>query len=271
LEGTIGQNAVRLFVETAGYPKEAGLWGMYFYTRYWTPIPLEGEQLSANSIQLLEGDPSDSPLRPRFDLTMSGEAVTGTWTSADGRRGVPVHLRRVAQPAAYDTAIRNAQRFTDVRWPMEFSYPVGWFLKVTGTTLVLRSPDPEDMLSDNVLTCERGRGLPSAPPPEGEPVHFQGSYYRTHDGWRVEEAPGPGANCDDGPTCASPTVRKVRSTLLMSAEASYRVFGPWGYGGLADSREYLVIDGSEWAHCFDRLLDSNDRIQPRAKPRPKGR
>jgi hypothetical protein len=268
LEGTIGQSAtVRLFVEPAGYPKMSGLWGMYYYTRYWTPIPLEGEHLSPDTIRLYEGEPNgNSPSRPRFDLNVSEPAtVTGTWTSGDGRRTLPVRLRRIAQPAAYETAIQNSRRFADTRWPIEFNYPAGWFLEVTGKKLVMRSPDPKDMLFRNFLECARGRGLPSVPVVEEAVVHFQGSYYRASEGWRVDTGPGPGPDCEgrEGRNCETPKTRQAGSAILMSAHIYYRSYGPWGYAGIAGAREHLVIDGSDWVHCFDRLLDSDDRIRPR--------
>ncbi len=62
-------------------------------------------------------------------------------------------------------------------------------------------------------------------------------------------------------------MRQVGSTVLMSAEVGYRAHNPWGYAGISEAREHLVIDGAEWVHCFDRLLDSEDRIQPRTMPR----
>ncbi len=191
--------------------------------------------------------------------------MTGTWTSGDGRRTLPVRLRRIARPAAYEAAIQNPRRFADTRWPIEFNYPAGWFLEVTGTKLVMRSPDPLYMLFRNVLECKRGRGLPGVPVVEGAVVHFQGSYYRVSEGWRVDTGPGPGTDCRgrEGRNCEPPKTRQAGSALLMSADIDYRSHGPWGYAGIAGAKEHLVIDGSEWVHCFDRLLDSEDRIRPR--------
>lgn len=41
-EGTVGNATVRVYVEDAGWPKEDGLWGVYYYTMHWSPLPLEG-------------------------------------------------------------------------------------------------------------------------------------------------------------------------------------------------------------------------------------
>jgi hypothetical protein len=117
----------------------------------------------------------------------------------------------------------NPRRFADARWPMEFSYPMGWFLEVTGTKLVVRSPDPQDMLFGNALECERGRGLPRVPAVEGAIEHFQGSYYRAHVGLQVVAGPVPDMN-SQGRNCETPKTRPAGSTLLMSAETGYRAY-----------------------------------------------
>jgi hypothetical protein len=160
-------------------------------------------------------------------------------------------------------AIQQPRRFADPRWPFEFSYPAGWFIHVTGAELVLRSPDPQDMLADNELQCEHGSGLPSVPDARSESQRFQGSFYLDHSGWKVQMGPG---FCERE-NCESPKTRMMGPATFMSAEVAYRTGNVWGYGGMGDAREYLVIEGSEWAHCFDRLLDSEDRIQPRTRQR----
>jgi hypothetical protein len=79
LEGVVGQATVRAYIGDAGYPKTEGLWGMYYYTKYWTGIPLEGDWIAAGRIRLFEGDPGNSGPKPRFDLRVSGSGpVTGT-------------------------------------------------------------------------------------------------------------------------------------------------------------------------------------------------
>jgi hypothetical protein len=62
---------------------------------------------------------------------------------------------------------------------------------------------------------------------------------------------------------ARPNVRTTGTTTIMSAPQGYRVYNIWGYGGIASVTEYLAIDGSDWVHCMDGLLDTDDRIQPR--------
>ncbi|MDO8794064.1 MAG: hypothetical protein Q7J25_05535 [Vicinamibacterales bacterium] len=260
LEGSIGPGAaVRVFIESAGWPKDGGLWGMYYYTKYWTPIALEGDWISPGRILMYEGDPgAESRLRPRFDLQLSAQgAVTGAWTSADGRRRLPVRLHRIARPPPFDIAIQRARRFADPRWPIEISYPEGWFLQVTDMELVVRSPDPQDMLFDNELRCERGRGLPPVPGEQDEPQAFQGGFYRTRAGWRVRVSNLRELGLE------VPRTRVVGSMTFMSAETAYRAHNAWGYAGIGEGKEHLMIDGYEWVLCYDRLLDSDDRIQPR--------
>lgn len=267
LEGRVGGDTVRVFIEAAGSPKESGLWGFYYRTKDWTPIPIEGEELAPGSIQMYELDPRlDSRNGSRLDLTLATRDITGTWTSSDEGRTLPVRLRRVPQPASYQVALKKSpRRFADPRWPMEFPYPAGWLLQVSASKLLLRSPDPLDMMFDNVLTCKRGRGLPSATV-EVPFKHFMGSFFRTPDGWMVASAPM--SDCP-GHSCKAPSIRRVGSTLFMRSEIGYRSHNPWGYAGIADADEYLIVAGSEWAHCRDRLLDSDTRIQPKAQgPKP---
>jgi hypothetical protein len=261
LEGTIGPDtAIRMFLESCSLREDVVLWGVYYETKDGAPIPLQGDWLSSSTIRMNMGTSIDVA-SPRFDLNISGQsAVTGTYTAGDGQPVLPVRLRRVAQPAAYEVAIRkNPQRFADPRWPIEFAYPAGWLLQVTDTELVLRSPDPKGMLDDTVLECSRGSGLPSVPGVGEDPVHFQGGFYRTRTGWVVQET-----QVSD---FLPPKTRRVGSTMLMSAEMYNGAYGPWGNLGLAAYTQYLAIDGTEWAHCSDRLLDSEQRIQPRALSR----
>ena len=134
LEGTVGSALVRVYLGDAGYPKkDGGLWGMYYYTKFWTPIPLDGDWVAPGRVRLLEGDPLDeTSLKPRFELTIpaSGPA-TGTWTSADGRRVLRNALRRISKPPEY-AAAGLTRRFTDANWLITFRYPASWRLQVNG-------------------------------------------------------------------------------------------------------------------------------------------
>jgi hypothetical protein len=262
LEGSIGPDAVvQLFIESAGWPKKGGLWGICYYTKYWTPISLDGEWVSPGRIVMNELDPvTDAPSGARFDLQLSADgAVTGTWISVDGRR-LPVRVRRVAQPAAFEIAIQKARRFAQPPWPVEITYPEGWFFQATDTSLVLRSPDPHDMFFDNELRCERGRGLPPVPAEREEPIPFHEGFYRAHDGWRVQVTSLVDAEL------SLPKTRTMGSVTFMSAETAYRAHNAWGYSGIREAKAYLVIDGDEWVYCVDRLLDTEGRIRPRSSP-----
>jgi hypothetical protein len=260
LEGNIGRRSLRMFLEAAGWPKDDGVWGVYYYTDDRFPITLEGERLPNGVIRVYEGDPGDSREdRARMDLSF-GSAVTGTWMPADGGKTLPVRLRRTKQPAPFEIAVRNARRFANPGWLMELTYPAGWFLEASGTHLKLRSPDPQDMMFDNALTCNRGRGLPRVPGANEAAVEFEGSFFRTHDGWRIEGSPT--AHCERD-SCVVPKTRQVGTMIIMSGEASYRSHNGWGYAGIAETIQYLLIDGEDWVHCVDRLLDSDSRITPR--------
>jgi len=252
-----------MFVEAAGYPKNEGLWGVYYRTDDWTPVPMEGEELEPGRIRMFELLPSlSSRTGARLDLTLPKRGdVSGTWWSFEEGQTRAVRLRRVPQPPSYETAItKKTRRFADPRWPFEFSYPADWLMSASAESLVLRSHDPQAMLSGNTLTCERGSGLPVASP--DEPFkEFRGSYYRTRDGWMV--AAGPASNCP-GSSCEAPKTRRHGATLIMSAATSYRAHNPWGYAGIGEGMQYLIVAGNEWAHCFDGVLDSEARIQPKA-------
>jgi hypothetical protein len=125
LEGRIGDATVRMFVESAGFPKNAGLWGLYYDTARWEPIVLDGDWSAAGRIRLYEGVPSPEP-RASLDLVLTSQGAAGTWTSEDGSETRRVQLRRAKPPAAFDVAIRNPRRFVDRRWPIELTYPAGW-------------------------------------------------------------------------------------------------------------------------------------------------
>ena len=271
LEGTIGKDAsVRLYIETAAHPKSAGpqpdgLWGMYYYTKYWAAIPIDGacvtvgDCLSTGRLHLEEGDPyRNAALKPRLDLEVqSSGQVTGSWTSADGTRKLPVRLRKIPQPEPYDVAIQHPTRFADPRWLITFEYPQEWFLGVTETTLLLRSRDPMYLLFDKELRCTRGSRLPRAPKDDSL-WHLNGDFYLSRDGWVVKSSLSDQRE--------RPNIRKEGTAVIMSAESGYRGSTPWGYGGITSSNEYLFIDGAEWVQCTDRLF-LFDRIGVRTPAR----
>jgi len=262
LEGTIGAAAVRVYIADAGWPKESGIRGIYYYTRYWTPLPLDGDWVDDQHIRLIEGDADNNYPQPRVDLTLSNStAVTGTWTSAKGDRTVPVRLRRVPQPPSFATAIKQKVRFDDPRWPISLDYPRGWRFEASEGRLLLRSPDPKDMLYENELSCEQGSGVPDAPGPEEPDEPFISPFYWTRDGWRVGTSLVEGCDADN---CEKPKTRPEKYGRFMRAEAGYRSSSPWGYGGLGSMEVYLVVIGDRWVACQDRLLDSHQRIRLRA-------
>ena len=225
---------------------------MYYYTKYWTPIPIDGacitagDCLSNGRLRLAEGDPQDAAVKPTFDLEVeSSGQVTGNWTSADGARKLSVRLRKIPQPKPYDVAIQQPIRFADPRWLITFDYPQGWFLGVTETTLLLRSPDPMYLLFDKELRCSRGSRLPTAPTDDSL-RHLNGDFYLSRDGWVVKSGLLDRRE--------RPNIRKQGTAVILSAESGYRGYTPWGYSGIASSNEYLFIDGAEWVQCMDRLF-----------------
>ena len=258
LEGTVGSAAVRVYIGDAGWPKSSGLWGMYYYTRYWSPLPLDGDWSGPGQIRLTEGEPGASAAQARFDLNVSArQSVDGTWTSADGRRVVPVKLRRVPKPPRFEIAIRRARLFSDPKWPITLRYPAGWRLDVTDTTLALRSPDPEDMIFNNELRCVRGSGVLAPPNTAASPIEFEWPFFRGATGWLV--ATDLAGECDTA-ACQPAQSRRIGNAEFMTATAGYRGHFPWGYMGLAEASFHFVVIGDEWAHCSDRVLDDATRI-----------
>jgi hypothetical protein len=231
---------------------------VYYYTKDWSPLPLDGDWTAPGQIRLAEGDPGDTAAKPRFDLKVSQtRAVEGTWTSADGRRVLPVTLTRVPKPPSFEVAIHRAQQFVHPKWPIRLTYPVGWRLDFSDDDLTLRSSDARDMLFENELHCVRGTGLPPAPLPGEPPVEFARPFFRGESGWLVET--GLSGDCMTE-TCEPPQSRGGGAGAFMKASMSYRSQGPWGYMGLADAPVYLVVVGQAWARCSDRLLDRDTRI-----------
>lgn len=264
LVGTIGGGLrVHMFIGEPGAPKKSGLWGTYFYDAHWEPIPLEGAVLPTGDYEFWEGDPSTPPdARARFTLHF-GSVVTGTWR--DGTRTLPIRLTRTAQPAPFKDAIRHARRFADPRWPFTFKYPDGWMLRVDDTDLLLRSPDPEDMLYQNELACQRGHGVPAPPPPGEPPRPFAetSSFYRTASGWVVADG-NLMQDCQDRDSdCAHASVRQSGNLIIVSADVGYRAYTVWGYAGAAERSEYLILRGDDWVSCADRLIYDEGRwIEP---------
>jgi hypothetical protein len=270
-EGTIGNNLrVRMYVGaplwTAGFPREATLWGAYFYNTQRKLIPLDGATLPSGIVRLFEGARDNPGGRAVFDLNLTQHTtVSGAWTSADGVRRLPVRLRRIAKPKAYANALRNPRTFQDPRWPFTFKYPAEWSLQVTRTTLQLQSADPLDMLLGDSLYCERGGKLPQRPRAGTLPVPFEGSFYRAHDGWVVQSDMLD--SCDESDSrCVKPNTRRRDATVMMDTSMGYRSHSPWGYAGLKEASEYLVIAGSAWAHCIDGAFEGGQ--QPVRQPAP---
>jgi hypothetical protein len=269
LEGTIGRGLrVHMYIGEAGWPMDHGLWGMYFYDSRWEPLPLEGARLPSGDLELFEGDPGrDAEPRARFRLHPGG-SVTGTWTSADGARTLTVNLARTRKPDPYDVAIRRPRRFIDPRWPFSFAYPDGWLVRAGETRLLVRSPDPEDMIFDTELACERGHGVPPAPRADAPPQLFRDTtFYRTPNGWvtsrgGMQDCAEPGTRCDPA------TSRTTGGLTVLSAEVGYRAYNAWGYAGEADRSDYLILRGDEWATCVNRLFPSDGSwIEPAAAGR----
>jgi len=232
------------------------LWGIYYDTKDWTPVPLEGDWTPPGRIRLFEGDPRDEGPKPRFDLSISESAVDGTWTSADGQETLRVRLRRIPKPAPFKVAIGRARHFADARWPITLSYPADWRLDVGDSDLELQSPDPFDMLFDNNLSCVRGRGLPSSPGPEDPPEKLKWPWFRGRSTWLFQSGDG---DCTTDRCEVAESEQRGAGTFFRG-DVGYRMYGPWGYMGLADESSYLAIVGQEWVVCGDRLLDTDARI-----------
>jgi len=261
LEGTVGRAPVRMFVGPGGFPLPDGhIWGAYFYTRAWEFIPLDGERLASGVIRVYEGDPTlPQKSRAHLDMTLDSTGADGTWTSADGARKLPVELHKIAKPPLFKDAMAHPKTFADPNWPITFTYPDTWSLKNSGTSLVVQSPDPFDMIFENQVECERGTH-PPPPPAAGEPPkEFRDGFYRTRDGWVV--AKSTTQLCDEPDSkCVAPHARSSRRAVLMDADIGYRAHNPWGFAGMGEAVGYLAIDGDRWAYCFDRVFDSRDRI-----------
>lgn len=268
LEGTVGSLRIRAFVGEQGWPRDSAFWGMYYDVNTWMPIALDGDWIGPARIRLSEGDPRDERPKPHFLLNVSGRAVEGTWTSADGHETRRVRLNRIARPPQFADAIRRGRRrFDDSRWPIAFDYPAGWRLDVSDSELTLRSPDPGEWLFDNELSCTRGQGLPTAPAPGDPPTEFQFAFFRGRDGWLAEQASGRWCEVDD--SCVAPSARTFPNGTLMSAAIGYRMYGPHGHGyrGMADADAHLIVAGrNEWVVCRDRLFDSPARLEVPRRP-----
>ena len=258
LEGTIGGQKVRMYLESAR-PDTETVFGIYYYERYGEPIVLASVASSAGSLVFNECDACDDLSGvPRLVLEMGRAGalrVRGTWTSADGRRTLPVSLRRVGDFVT-SVPVSDLRRFADTRWPITFMYPAGWFVSVTPYELSVRPPDPEEMVWRNELRCEQGRGLPAPPAPGEPPVEFDPPFVRTPFGWRVTASPS-------GDDLKEPNVRGD----VMSGTVGYSHGARWPLPGIFEEVKHLLVSGETWVLCTDRLGLDDEKMNLRLKRR----
>jgi hypothetical protein len=77
-EGTVGDATIRAYVGDAGWPKPNGFVGIYYYTKYWTPLRSTVTWIAPGRIGSLKGDPDSEAPKPRFDLNLSRSGAVGT-------------------------------------------------------------------------------------------------------------------------------------------------------------------------------------------------
>lgn len=160
--------------------------GSYFYKRYLKDIPLSGEFTAERDVTLRDNDAEGKPAgiftlhfeekdprRTRGGSSpLTEDVFTGTWTSADGKKTLPVHLKlahivggepghRYPVAGAEDDALieRNAQAFCravekgDRQAVAKLTrYPLGFFL---GGRRV-KAANQQDFLKnyDRIFTAE---------------------------------------------------------------------------------------------------------------------
>jgi len=246
LEGTIGDAKVRIYLESPFTPDVDTVYGVYYYERYGEPIVLKGLPAADDYIALGECDECEKPDSVNIMRLKIGApnalVVEGTWTSADGTRSLPVRLRRVEEFVKQNVA-RTLRKFADRRWPIEFMYPAEWLVIVTPQRLVVRPPDPEDMLWRNELECKQGHGVPDAPVREDESVEIDDIFLRTSSGWRIDS--GFGIN--------EATVRRYATGTVISGDVAYKHGALWPLPGIFEEARHLVLSGNTWVTCSDRL------------------
>src|SRR5688572_6755371 len=236
-----------MYLDSPFTPTMDTVYGVYYYERFKQPIVMTSEPAPNGYLALGECEPCDAPAAPHHRLLLKVDSpdaptLTGTWTSADGTRTLPVTLRRVGEFVT-DAPITRLQKFTDPRWPIEFMYPAGWFVSVTSRELLVQSPDPEDMVWRRELACDQGRGVPRVPARGEEPVEFDYPFFRTSSGWQVDTWMGMEAA----------DVERYGTAIHMSSDVTNKGAPLWPSPGLFEETRHLVVSGDRWVSCTERL------------------
>jgi hypothetical protein len=234
LEGTIGHSRVRVYLERGG----AAVVGIYYYTRQGKPLVLEGAWGADGDVRLRESTVREGDETGAIEGRLSPAGLTGVWTSPDGARRLPVKLRSVPTPPCDGRG--PWRRFEAPDWPVTFSYPASWLLRVDGDQLLVSCPDPAAMLSEPAgVTVRRGAGVES---------FDQGSFARCAGKWYV--AAIDRCACDSLESCVLAAEKPRDGMVVVDTQTQWRgQCRLGGYTGLVDAKGalYLIDGGRRWA------------------------
>jgi len=233
LEGTIGQEPVRMVLERGGEVAVA----TFYYTADWVPVFLGGRWKEGDNIEVTattEDDTETGRLEGR--LTTSG--FVGTWTQPGYNNAVPVRLKIVPQPKC--DASGPWKLFDDARWPITFSYPASWRVTVQDDgDLTLTCPDPEQMayMGFNIWLSQGRRVDPEA-----------SGFFQCVGQWRY----GLGCDCENLGNCEAATVSHRKGmTILGGDEREWRVYcRNGGYVAQGDGHYHVLLIDDRWVQLY---------------------
>lgn len=232
LQGSVGQNQVRMYLERGGEVVVGVLYDM----QNWRPLILGGRWKEGGIVELTARI-EDAPFG-QLNGRIIGGGFAGSW-KAQGNVAIesgPVRLKAMPRPNCGQLA-GTLRQFSDPQWPVTFSYPGSWRLEAQADRLDLTCPDPSAMAySDFNINVTQG-SLAN----EGNQA---GNFVRCGGTWRY----GRSCNCDNPGACEVAEVKdRDGITILAGDEQEWRVYcRSGGYVGEGYGSDRLLLINNRW-------------------------
>jgi len=232
LEGSLGPRRVRMYLGRGG---EAVV-GVLYDTENWLPLILGGRWKEGGVVELTARI-EDTPVG-QLDGRVMTAGFAGFWKPQRNIaiKNGPVRLKTISQPNC--TQLTGAlRRFSDLQWPVTFSYPDSWRLNVQADALRLTCPDPSAMAySDFDIKVIQG-SLAS----KGDGA---GNFVRCGGTWRY----GRFCDCDNLDACKEAEVNhRDGIAILAGDEQEWRVYcRNGGYVASGFGYDRLLLIDNRW-------------------------
>ena len=140
-EGTLGIRPIRIYL---AHVADKAV-GSFYAADDWRPVSIGGRWSAKGKLALDVVSDSDGKASATGRLVgqVSEKDFFGTWRQTASGPDVPVRLHEAPEPMCDGNG--PWLRFSDERWPIEFSYPSAWHLEVTKDELRITCPNPRWM------------------------------------------------------------------------------------------------------------------------------